>query len=67
MALKKADATMIHFFGVKEAAAESAQHGMYPLVACVEDEISGLIKGLEEGNIIYELVDIKASEIQSPK
>jgi len=62
--LKKAGAAMIHFFGVKEAIGESAQHGMNPLVACVEDEISGLIKKLEEGNIVYELVDIKTSKIQ---
>lgn len=62
VALKKAKATTIHFFGVKETVVESAQHGMDPLVACVEDEISGLIKKLEEGNIMYELTDIKKRE-----
>jgi putative transcriptional regulator len=62
--LQKAGATNIHFFGVKEAIGESAQHGMNPLVVCVEDEISGLIKRLEEGNIVYELVDVKTSKIQ---
>lgn len=60
IALKKAKASNIYFFGVKEAAVESAQHGIHPLVACVEDEISSLINKLEEGNITYDLIDIKA-------
>jgi len=59
VALKKANAAMPYFFGVKEAGAESAQHGISPLVACVEDEISGLIKRLEEVHIIYEIIDIR--------
>lgn len=63
VAVRKAEASMIHFFGVKEAVAESAQHGMDSVVACVEDEISGLIKRLEERNIRYELIDIKTSEM----
>jgi putative transcriptional regulator len=65
VALKKSGVTMIHFFGVREAVAESAQHGVSPLVACVEDEISGLIKKLEEENIVYDLVDIKTGRVQS--
>jgi len=65
VALKKSGVTMIHFFGVKEAVAESAQHGVSPLVACVEDEISGLIKKLEEENIVYDLVDVKTGRVQS--
>jgi putative transcriptional regulator len=62
VALKKSNAAMVHFFGVKEAVSESAQHGVSPLVACVEDEISGLIKRLEEGNLLYEFIDVKTSK-----
>lgn len=48
-----------YLFGVKEAVVEAAQHGLYPLVACLEEEISSLIKRLEEKNISYDLVDLK--------
>lgn len=63
VALEKVKASFIRFFGVKEAVVESAQHGMFPLVACVEDEISSLIRRLEEENLVYELIDIEV-EIQ---
>jgi putative transcriptional regulator len=56
--LKKSNIAFFQFFGVKEGVVESAQHGLSPAVACVEDEISGLIKELEEASLVYELVDI---------
>jgi putative transcriptional regulator len=65
VALRKADTPMVHFFGVKEAVVESAQHGINPFVACVEDEFSGLIKKLEENGISYELVEIKANRTKA--
>jgi putative transcriptional regulator len=55
--LRKAGAEPVHFFGVKQAVVESAQHGLNPFVACVEDEFSGLIKKLEEASISYQLLD----------
>jgi putative transcriptional regulator len=63
--LRKADVGMVYFFGVKEAVVESAQHGLSPLVACVEDEFSGLLKRLEDGNISYELIEIKETKTLS--
>jgi putative transcriptional regulator len=59
IALRKVKAVNLYFFGVKEAVVEAAQHGVDPIVACVEDEISSLVNKLEEKNIIYDLVDIK--------
>jgi putative transcriptional regulator len=67
VALRKADALMVHFFGVKDMAVDSAQHGINPFIACVEDEFSGLIKKLEESSITYELVEIKASRTKARK
>jgi putative transcriptional regulator len=48
-----------NIFGVKEAVVEAAQHGLEPVVVCVEDEISGMIKKLEEKNIPYDLIDLR--------
>ncbi len=45
-------------YGATEAAIEAANSGLNPLVVCVENETSGLIKRLEEENIDYELMDI---------
>jgi len=45
-------------YGVPEATIEAAHCGLQPLVACSEDEISGLIKRLEESNIDYRIVNI---------
>lgn len=57
VALRQVDASFF-MYGAKEAAIEAAQSGLQPLVVCVEDETSGLIKRLEEENIGYELVDL---------
>lgn len=57
IALRQVDAKF-YIYGTKEAAIEAAQSGLQPLVVCVEDEASGLIKRLEEENIGYELIDI---------
>jgi putative transcriptional regulator len=62
VALRQVNATVNCFFGTKEAIVEAAEHGLHPVVACVEDEISSLIKRLEEGNIIYDLVDLNKSK-----
>ena len=44
--------------GSTEAAIEAAQSGLNPLVVCVENETSALIKKPEEEKISYELLDI---------
>jgi len=51
----KADFRM---YGIPEAAIEAACCGLQPLVVCTEDEISGLVKRLEEADIDYRIVNI---------
>ena len=57
VALRKAD-TRFYMYGSTEAAIEAAKSGLNPLIVCVENETSTLIKRLEEENISYELLDI---------
>ena len=57
VALREVEADF-HMYGAGEAAIEAANCGLQPLVVCVEDETSGLIKRLEEENVDYELIDI---------
>lgn len=57
VALRKAD-IRFYMYGSTEAAIEAAKSGLNPLVVCVEDETSALIKRLEEEKISYELFDI---------
>jgi putative transcriptional regulator len=47
-----------HSYGVREAAIEAAHCGLEPVVACTEDEISGLITRLEEADISYTIADM---------
>ena len=47
-----------HSYGVREAVIEAAHCGLQPVVACTEDEISGLIKRLEEADISYRIADM---------
>lgn len=58
VALRKVD-TKFYMYGASEAAIEAANSGLNPLVVCVEDETSALIKRLEEEKISYELFDIE--------
>jgi len=46
-------------YGAAEAAVEAAQSGLRPLLLCVDDEMSRLVKRLEEENIGYELINIE--------
>ena len=57
VALRKAGARF-YMYGATEAAIEAAKSGLNPLVVCVENETSALIKRLEEEKISYELLDI---------
>jgi putative transcriptional regulator len=47
-----------HRYGIPEATIEAAHCGLQPVVACSEDEISGLISRLEEAAIDYRIVNI---------
>ena len=59
-ALRKIGAEF-HMYGAVEAAAEAAKTGLNPLVVCVEDEVSSLVKKLEDENISYQLSDLEKS------
>jgi putative transcriptional regulator len=47
-----------HRYGIQEAAIEAARCGLQPVVVSSEDEVSGLIRRLEEAGISYRIVDI---------
>jgi putative transcriptional regulator len=67
VAIRQININIDSLFGVKETMVEAAQHGLCPVVVCVEHEKSGLIKRLEESGIIYDLVDLSHKEIRSKK
>ena len=62
VALRKLGVRPAYNYGVTEAAIEAAKSGLFPLVLCVDDEASGLIRKLEEENIDYELIDLRKGE-----
>ena len=57
VALRKAGARF-YIYGATEAAIEAAKSGLNPLIVCVDNETSTLIKRLEEAKISYEILDI---------
>ena len=59
-ALRKIGAEF-HMYGAVEAAAEAAKTGLNPLVVCVEDEVSSLVKKLEDEKVSYQLFDLEKS------
>ena len=65
VALRRLDTKFVYAYGVTEAAIEAANSGLCPLIVCVEDETSGLIRRLEEENIDYELIDLGKGENQA--
>ena len=60
--LKQLDTKFSYIYGAKEAAIEAANSGLCPLIVCIDDEISGLIRRLEEENMEYELIDLRKGE-----
>ena len=48
-----------YFYGVKEAVVEAACTGLSPVVVCVDSQTSDLLQRLREGNIDYELIDMR--------
>lgn len=57
--LRRAGTEPRYLYGVPEAAIEAAKCGLPFVVVCTEDAVSGLIKRLQEGDLDYELVDLK--------
>jgi putative transcriptional regulator len=59
IALRRINVEPNYFYGVKEAVVEAAWSGLSSLIVCVEEEISGLIKRIEDENLSYKLVDLR--------
>ena len=59
VALGKLDIENVYIYGVAEAAIEAARSGLSPVIVCIDDEIPGFIRRLEEADIDYELIDSK--------
>lgn len=59
VALRQIGAEPLYFYGVRDAVVEAAYSGLSPVVVCVDDDTSDLIRRLEEKNIDYELLDAR--------
>lgn len=64
IALRRIGVEAAYFYGVKEAVVEAAYSGLSPVVVCVDDDTSDLIRRLEEKNIDYEIVDLRRAKGQ---
>ena len=58
-ALRKIGTEPTCLYGVREAIVEAAQSGLSPVVACVDNDASDLIRVLEDKNIDYEILDAR--------
>jgi putative transcriptional regulator len=58
VALRKAGREPDIIFGSKEFAVEAAYHGISSLVACVDEQVPGLLTRLESEGLKYELIDL---------
>ncbi|MFC1873735.1 winged helix-turn-helix transcriptional regulator [Chloroflexota bacterium] len=59
VSLKKVTRQPVYAYGVTEAAIEAAKSGISPVVVCVEDDTSGLMRRLDGENIDYSLADLR--------
>jgi len=59
IALRRIDVEPTFFYGVREAVVEAAYSDLSPVVVCVDDDTSDLLRRLEEKNIDYELLDVR--------
>ena len=57
VALRKVGIEPAYLYGVREAVVEAARSGVSPVVVCVDDDISALLRMLEEKGIDYEILD----------
>jgi predicted transcriptional regulator len=56
-ALRKVGIEPAYLYGVREAVVEAARSGLSPVVVCVDNDTSDLIRMLEDKNIDYEIID----------
>lgn len=59
VALKKAGVEPAYVYGVSHAVVEAARSGLCPVVVCVEDDISDLLRTLEEAHVEYDISDAR--------
>lgn len=57
VALRRVGVEPACFYGVKDAVVEAAYSGLSPVVVCVDNDTSDLIRTLEEKDVNYELLD----------
>ena len=60
-ALRKIGVEPRYRYGVRQAVIEAAHSGLSPLVVCVDNQITGLAKKLEEENLSYRILDMERS------
>lgn len=58
-ALRKIGIEPAAFYGVRETLIEAARSGISPVVVCIDDDTTGLLRMLEEKNIDYEILDAR--------
>lgn len=58
-ALRKAGIEPSCVYGVRDAVVEAAHSGLSPAVACVDDDISDLLRRLEQNDIEYDILDLR--------
>jgi putative transcriptional regulator len=58
-ALRKVGVEPAYLYGVTEVVVEAARSGLFPVVVCVEEYTSDLLRRLEEKGIDYEILDAR--------
>jgi len=61
IALRKIDIEPTSFYGVRETIVEAARSGISPVVVCIDDDTSALLRMLEEKEVDYEIIDARKS------
>ena len=51
----------MYAYGVTEAAIEAARSGLSPLIVSVDNEVSDLIRKIDEQGINYEIIEMRQS------
>lgn len=59
-ALRKIGVEPRYRYGARQAVIEAAHSGLSPLVVCVDNQVTGLVKKLEEENLSYRILDLSA-------
>jgi putative transcriptional regulator len=59
IALRKIGIEPTSFYGVRETVVEAARSGISPVVVCIDDDTSALLRMLEEKEVDYEIIDAR--------